>query len=127
MQKLLTLTEKAAEHAKKLISEAKNPIEGLRISVKNTGCAGMSYDVNYVPFPEKGNEGLEKNEALLQQQKTKDICVEDKGIKLFVDPFASVFLAGSIIDYKSGLLSAGFVFNNPNAKQSCGCGESFTV
>ncbi len=108
--KLLTLTEKAVNHINGLISESDKPIDGLHISVRNTGCAGMAYEVNYA-----------------KEEPKNSVKVEDKGITLYIDNFASVFLAGSQIDYKTELLSSGFTFDNPNITGECGCGESFTV
>ncbi len=111
-KKLLSLTDKAALHINNLLNKADSTtnIKGLHITVKNTGCAGMAYDVNYA-------EDIPAN----------SLHIEDKNIQLYVDNFASVFLAGSVIDYKSDLLSAGFTFENPNATGECGCGESFTI
>ena len=113
-KKLLSLTDKAANHLAQLLDAPngadKDKIIGLHILVKNTGCAGMAYDVHYcAEVPENTVE------------------IFDKGIRLFVDNFASVFLAGSVMDYTQDILSAGFKFTNPNVTGECGCGESFTV
>ncbi len=111
--KLLTLTDAAATHIGSLIKlghKKNTKIMGLHISVKNTGCAGMAYQVEYA-----------------STQPENSILVADKTITLFIDNFASVFLAGSVMDYKTDLLSAGFTFKNPNVTGECGCGESFTV
>ncbi len=108
--KLLTLTDTAVSHINALMVQSDTPMLGLHVSVKNTGCAGMAYDVNYA-----------------SETPPNSIKIEDKGITLYVDNFASVFLAGAQVDYKTELLSAGFHFSNPNATGECGCGESFTV
>ncbi len=110
LPKLLTLTDTAVSHINRLITQSEKPVLGLHVAVKNTGCAGMAYDVNYADAPPPNS-----------------IKIEDKGITLYVDNFASVFLAGSQVDYKIEALGAGFHFSNPNATGECGCGESFTV
>lgn len=110
MQKLLTITDQAADRAHVLMSQASEPVEGLRIGITNTGCSGMSYKVEYAAEKKKLEE-----------------LVEDKGVKLFIEPTAIMFLLGSTIDYKEDKFSSGFTFENPNAKAVCGCGESFAV
>lgn len=106
----MTLTDAAADRVKALMSKADKPIVGLRVGVKARGCSGMSYFVEYaekeLPFEE---------------------VVEDKGVRILIDPAATMFLIGSEMDYQEDKLQAGFVFNNPNEKGRCGCGESFHV
>jgi iron-sulfur cluster assembly protein len=105
--KVMTLTDKAAERVRDIMARSERPVAGLRIGVKNGGCAGMEYTM----------EWAERQEAL-------DELVEDKGVKLFIDPKAVLFLLGTEMDYKIEQLRSGFVFNNPNQTSACGCGES---
>ncbi len=105
--KVMTLTETAAERVRDIMTRSERPVAGLRIGVKNGGCAGMEYTM----------EWAERQEAL-------DEIVEDKGVKLFIDPKAVLFLLGTQMDYKVEQLKSGFVFNNPNQTSACGCGES---
>jgi iron-sulfur cluster assembly protein len=105
--KVLTLTNAAANRVKDIIAKAERPIAGVRVGVKNGGCAGMSYTMEYA---EEGRPG-------------EDV-VEDKGVKVFVDPKAVLFLLGTEMDYQTTKLAAQFVFNNPNQTSACGCGES---
>jgi iron-sulfur cluster assembly protein len=105
--KVMTLTETAAERVRDIMTRSERPVAGLRIGVKNGGCAGMEYTM----------EWAERQEAL-------DEVVEDKGVMLFIDPKAVLFLLGTQMDYKVEQLKSGFVFNNPNQTSACGCGES---
>lgn len=105
--KVILLTDAAAERVKEIMSSADRPIEGLRVGVKNGGCAGMSYTMDYVETPDP-----------------KDDMVEDKGVKVFVDPKAALFLLGTTMDFQATKLTSGFVFQNPNQVSACGCGES---
>lgn len=106
----MTLTDAAVERIKSLLDAAEKPVVGLRVGVKAQGCSGMSYFVEYaekeLPFEE---------------------VVEDKGVRILIDPAATMFLIGSEMDYREDKLQSGFVFDNPNAKGHCGCGESFHV
>jgi iron-sulfur cluster assembly protein len=104
---VMRLTEAAATRIRELTERADKPILGLRVGVKNGGCAGMSYTVEYA-------EDVKKNEEV----------VEDKGVKILVDPKAVLFLLGTEMDFKVDKLAATFVFNNPNQTGACGCGES---
>jgi iron-sulfur cluster assembly protein len=108
--KVLTLTDAAANRVKDIIAKAERPIAGVRVGVKNGGCAGMSYTMEYA---EAGRPG-------------EDV-VEDKGVKVFVDPKAVLFLLGTEMDYQTTKLAAQFVFNNPNQTSACGCGESVAI
>ena len=108
--KVLTLTDAAANRVKDIIAKAERPIAGVRVGVKNGGCAGMSYTMEYA---EEGRPG-------------EDV-VEDKGVKVFVDPKAVLFLLGTEMDYQTTKLAAQFVFNNPNQTSACGCGESVAI
>lgn len=111
---LLTLTDAAAERVKRLMAKAPSdgdqPVLGLRIGVKTKGCSGLSYVVEYAK----------------EKRKFEDV-VEDKGVRLFIDPTAVMFLIGSTMDYSEDKFQTGFVFTNPNEKGRCGCGESFHV
>lgn len=107
---LITLTDQAAERVRALIAKSDKPVLGLRIGVKTRGCSGLSYSVEYAE----------------EQKKFEDV-VEDKGVKIFIDPTAVMFLIGSEMDYVEEQFRTGFVFKNPNEKGRCGCGESFSV
>jgi len=104
---VVRLTEAAAERIKAVMAKADRPIAAVRVGVKNGGCAGMSYTMEYA----------ENVEPL-------DEIVEDKGVRILIDPKAVLFLLGTEMDYKVDKLSAQFVFNNPNQTAACGCGES---
>jgi iron-sulfur cluster assembly protein len=104
---VVRLTEAAAERIKAVMAKADRPITAVRVGVKNGGCAGMSYTMDYA----------EKIDPL-------DEIVEDKGVRILIDPKAVLFLLGTEMDYKVDKLSAQFVFNNPNQTAACGCGES---
>ena len=107
---VITITEAAAERVKSLMAKADKPVKALRVGVKTRGCSGLSYFVEYAD----------------EKKKFEDV-VEDKGVTIFVDPTAVMFLIGTEMDYKEDKLQSGFVFNNPNEKARCGCGESFSV
>lgn len=108
--KVVTLTDKAADRIKAIVANADKPVEGLRVGVRNGGCAGMSYVMDMAEAPQPGDE-----------------VVEDKGAKVFVDPKAVLFLLGTEMDFRVDKLSAQFVFNNPNQTSACGCGESVAL
>ena len=103
----MRLTEAAAERIVQLTKRADSKIVGLRVGVKNGGCAGMSYIMEYA----------EKINPL-------DEVVEDKGVRILIDPKAVLFLLGTEMDYKADKMQAQFIFNNPNQIGACGCGES---
>ncbi len=104
---VMRLSDAAAARIKEIMANAVRPFAGVRVGVKNGGCAGMSYTMEYA---EKVNP--------------TDEVIEDKGIKLMIDPKAVMFLLGTEMDYKVDKLSTQFVFNNPNQTSACGCGES---
>jgi len=108
--KVVSLTDAAANRVKDIIAKADRPIVGVRVGVKNGGCAGMEYTMEYV-----------------EQIGATDEVVEDRGVKLVVDPKAVMFLLGTEMDWKIGKLSSQFVFNNPNQTSACGCGESVAI
>jgi iron-sulfur cluster assembly protein len=105
----ITLTETAAERIKDFMASRGKGV-GLRLGVKTTGCSGMAYVMEYV-------DAIEDD----------DVVFEDRGIKVIVNPKSLVYLDGTELDYGKEGLNEGFRFNNPNVKDSCGCGESFTV
>jgi iron-sulfur cluster assembly protein len=109
---VITITERAAEAIKASMADEKLPVEDnyLRVAVKGGGCSGMSYDLGFD-----------------NAKKVGDIEIEKDGIRLLVDLKSQVFLAGTTLDFSAGLNGRGFVFTNPNAAGSCGCGESFSV
>ena len=104
---LMRLTEAAADRIKELMATSERPIAGLRVGVRNGGCAGMAYTMEYADAAAPADE-----------------VVEDKGVTLLIDPKAVLFLLGTEMDYKIDKLSSQFVFNNPNQTSACGCGES---
>jgi len=104
---VMRLTEAAAQRVLELTRRADSEIVGLRVGVKNGGCAGQSYTVEYA-----------------HEIRPTDEVVEDKGVKILVDPKAVLFLLGTEMDYKTDKLQAQFIFNNPNQVSACGCGES---
>ena len=107
---VMRLSDAAAARIKDIMAKADRPFAGVRVGVKNGGCAGMSYTMEYA---DKVNP--------------TDEVIEEKGIKLLIDPKAVMFLLGTEMDYKSDKLSAQFVFNNPNQTSACGCGESVAI
>jgi iron-sulfur cluster assembly protein len=106
----ITLTDAAADRVKALLARRSALAAGLRIGVKSKGCSGLSYTIEYADA--KG---------------PYDEVVEDKGVTIFIDPKATMFILGSEVDYVEDKLQSGFVFRNPNEKGRCGCGESFHV
>ncbi len=108
--KVVTLTERAADRVREIMAKAEKPYIGLRVGVKNGGCAGQEYIFDYAEAAEPLDE-----------------VVEDKGVKILIEPKAVLFLIGTEIDYEVNKLSAKFVFHNPNETDACGCGESVTI
>ena len=106
----MRLSDAAASRIKELMAKMDRPVAGLRVGVKNGGCAGMSYTMEYAETVDP-----------------RDEVVEDKGVKILIDPKAMLFLIGTEMDYKIDKLSAQFVFNNPNQTSACGCGESVAL
>ena len=107
---LVSLTDAAAQRVQEIVANADKPLFGLRVGVKNGGCAGMSYTMEMAEAPAPGDE-----------------VVEDKGVRVLIDPKAILFLLGTQMDYAQSKLSSGFVFNNPNQTSACGCGESVAI
>ena len=110
MNPVIKLSDNAASRIKEIMANAEKDYIGVRISVKSGGCAGMSYVMEYT-------KDLNPN----------DEVIEDKGVKVFVDTAAIMYLLGTEMDYKQEELSSSFVFNNPNETERCGCGESFKI
>jgi len=110
MNPIIRLSDNAANRIKEIMSEAKDKALGVRISVKSGGCAGMSYVMEYS-----------------KEANPSDEVIEDKGVKVFIDPAAVMYLLGTEMDYKKEDFSSTFVFNNPNETERCGCGESFKI
>ncbi|MCG8692670.1 MAG: iron-sulfur cluster assembly accessory protein [Minwuiales bacterium] len=108
--KAMTLSDAAANRVKALMAKADSNMEGLRVGVKAGGCSGMTYFIEYA----EGQNDFEE-------------VVEDKGVKIFIDPKAMIYLLGTEMDFEGDKLQSGFVFKNPNEKDRCGCGESFRV
>ena len=104
------MTEAAAERARGLIADSDRPVIGLRVGVKNGGCAGMSYTVEFA-----------------EAKNPLDEVVEDKGVTLLVDSKALMFLLGTTLDYETTKLASTFTFRNPNQVSACGCGESVSI
>jgi iron-sulfur cluster assembly protein len=107
---VMRLTDAAATRIKEVMAQAGKPVAGVRVGVKNGGCAGMEYTMEYA-----------------EAAAPTDEIVEDKGVKILIDPKAVLFLLGTEMDYKREKLSAQFVFNNPNQTSACGCGESVQI
>ncbi|MFN3523030.1 MAG: HesB/IscA family protein [Phenylobacterium sp.] len=108
--KVVTLTERAAERVREIMDKAEKPYAGLRVGVKNGGCAGQEYVLEYAETADPLDE-----------------VVEDKGVRILIEPKAVLFLLGTEIDYETTRLAAKFVFRNPNETDACGCGESVTI
>ena len=109
-KQIISLSDNAAERIKEIMSKAEKDSVGVRVCVKSGGCAGMSYIMEYT-----------------KKISPSDEVIEDKGVKLFVDPGAIIYLLGTEMDYKKSEFSSSFVFKNPNETERCGCGESFKV
>ena len=109
-KQVITLSDRAANRVKEIISKATEPIIGVRVGVASGGCAGMSYVMEYA-----------------KKTNPKDEVIEDKGVKVLIDPNAIMYLLGTEMDYKKEELSSTFVFKNPNETERCGCGESFKI
>ena len=106
----LTLTASAVKRVEALMERADKPVLGLRIGVTNTGCSGHMYQVEYA-----------------EDERPLEEVIEQNGIRIFIDQLAMMYVFGSKLDYVEGKLQSGFVFENPNEKSRCGCGESFAL
>jgi len=105
--KIMSISDAAAERIREIIEDSDEPVIGVRVGVRNAGCAGMAYTLDYV------------TEAI-----AGDDHVSDKGVDIWVEPKATLFLLGTVMDFEESKLSSGFTFNNPNQEGACGCGES---
>ena len=110
MNPIIKLSDSAAKRIKEIMSSAEKDALGVRVSVKSGGCAGMSYVMEYS-----------------KETNPHDEVIEDKGVKVFIDSAAVMYLLGTEMDYKKEEFSSSFVFNNPNETERCGCGESFKI
>ena len=110
MKQIIKLSDNAALRIKEIMSNAEKNAVGVRVGDKSGGCAGMSYVMEYA-----------------REINPNDEIIEDKGVKLFVDPGAIMYLLGTEMDYKKEELSSSFIFKNPNETERCGCGESFKI
>ena len=111
MKDIISISDEAATQIKKILSASKQDVNGIVVGVDKTGCSGYAYKIDYANKDKTNNYEL----------------VESKGVKVFIEPAATMFLIGSEMDYTKDKLSSRFVFNNPNEKSSCGCGESFNI
>ena len=109
-EQIIRISDNAVNRIKQIMAQAKNPTIGVRVGVKSGGCAGMSYIMEYA-------KDVKPNEEV----------IEDKGVKVLIDPKAIMYLLGTEMDYKKEKFSSQFVFKNPNETERCGCGESFKV
>jgi len=110
MQPIIKLTDAAAKRVKALMSQSEQPVLGLRIGVRSTGCSGLGYVMDYA-----------------KELRPHEEVVEDKDVRLYIEPTSIMYLIGVELDYVEDKLQSRFVFNNPNEKSRCGCGESFSV
>ena len=110
MTQIIKLSDNAADRIKEIMSNAEKDALGVRVSVKSGGCAGMSYVMEYT-----------------EETNPNDEVIEDKGVKVFIDSAAVMYLLGTEMDYKKDDFSSSFTFKNPNETERCGCGESFKV
>ncbi len=108
--KVMSVTDAAAERVRSIVESSDKPIVGVRVGVKNGGCAGMSYTLEMAEAVRPGDE-----------------VVQEKGVTVLVDPKAVLFLLGTVMDFKSTKMAAQFVFENPNQTSACGCGESVAL
>lgn len=110
MRRAIDITDTAADQIKHLLSQRDKESEGIRVGVRKGGCSGLAYTIEYADEIAKFDE-----------------VVEDKGVKVIIDPKASIYLIGTTMDFVDEKMKSGFVFVNPNEKGRCGCGESFHV
>lgn len=106
----IQISDAAAARVQQMLAEAGEGVIGVKLGVKSRGCSGLTYDMSFATEIAPADE-----------------VIDEKGVKVVIDPAAVMFLLGSVMDYKDDPFESGFVFNNPNAKGTCGCGESFHV
>jgi iron-sulfur cluster assembly protein len=107
---IMSLTDAAAERVREIMADSDTPVMGVRVGIKNAGCAGQAYTLDYVGAPVPGDDH-----------------VVDKGVDVYVEPKATLFLLGTVMDFEEDILKSGFTFRNPNQTDACGCGESVTL
>lgn len=107
---VISISDNAAEKIKQLLARRTKPTAGIRVAIKTKGCSGLSYNIEYADAVQRFDE-----------------VIEEKGVKVLIDPKAIMFLIGSVMEYEEDKFKSGFVFRNPNEKGRCGCGESFHV
>jgi len=107
--RLINVTERARAELEQLIETQSGPVDGIRLGVKGGGCSGLSYVLDF------------------SQERVGDHVVEQDGLRFFLDRKSAIYLKGILLDYQEGLKGKGFVFRNPNASNTCGCGESFSM
>ncbi|MDF2797865.1 MAG: iron-sulfur cluster assembly accessory protein [Devosia sp.] len=108
--KIMSLSDAAAERIAEIIEDSEKPVIGLRVGIKNAGCAGVSYTMDYVSEPVPGDDH-----------------VRDHGVDVWVDPKATMYLLGTVMDFEQTKMGSSFTFKNPNQTGACGCGESVTL
>ena len=111
MNDIISISDNAAYQIKKILLNSAEDVNGIIVGVDKTGCSGYSYKIDYAKINNTNNYDM----------------IETKGVKVFIEPAATMFLVGSEMDYATDKLSSRFIFNNPNEKSSCGCGESFNI
>ena len=111
MKDIISISDNAAMQIKKILSNSSKKVRGIIVGVDKTGCSGYAYKIDFATDENSENYEL----------------IDSKGVKVFVEPTATMFLIGSEMDYSEDKLASRFVFNNPNEKSSCGCGESFNI
>ena len=104
---IMSLTDAAVERINEIIEESGRPVVGVRVGVRDAGCAGMAYTLDYVSEAVPGDDH-----------------VEEKGVNVYIEPKATMFLLGTVMDHEESVLSSGFTFKNPNQTGACGCGDS---
>ena len=105
--KIMSLTDAAADRVREIMADSDKPVIGVRVGIRDAGCAGQAYTLDYVAEPVKGDDH-----------------VNDKGVDVWVEPKATLFLIGTVMDFEEDILKSGFTFKNPNQTGECGCGES---
>jgi len=111
MKDIISISDEAAIQIKKILSTSPDNVKGIIVGVDKTGCSGYAYKIDYATVNNSQNYEL----------------IESKGVKVFIEPTATMFLVGSVMDYSIDKLASRFIFKNPNEKSSCGCGESFNI
>ena len=107
---IMSLTDAAAERVREIMADSETPVVGVRVGIRNAGCAGQAYTLDYVSEPVTGDDHI-----------------LDKGVDVYVEPKATLFLLGTVMDFEEDILKSGFTFKNPNETGACGCGESVTL